>query len=178
MRCDAETLARVERGQDPATLRFFRFAAPTVSYGRLQKRSVLEPIIPPGWSAVQRPTGGGLVYHQDDLCLSLCWPRGQAPIPLRAREQYRWIHSVILEALGTGPRMASCRDEKTVQAAFDLRDCFTHPVGFDLMQGSQKIVGGALVVHRDAILYQGSILAPGQTDLEERLRRAFQRVFN
>src|SRR5438552_4121910 len=112
MRYDAELLKSVEEGSHPPTLRLFRFKERTVSFGRLQKLMDISPLVPSGWDVVQRPTGGGLVFHGDDLCLSLSWQDRQAPLPLRPQEQYRWIHSVVLDALTEIPwlPMAACCD--------------------------------------------------------------------
>jgi len=154
MRFDEAMLNGVGRRLAPPTLRFFYFDQPTVSYGRLQKIDAIQSLIPRGWSAVQRPTGGGLVFHEKDLCLSLCWPRELAsPLPYRARDQYRWIHGIILESMGARYRMAACGDPKAMATPFEVRDCFTNPVGYDLMNGNQKVVGGALLFQKEAILY-------------------------
>jgi lipoyl(octanoyl) transferase len=157
MRYDLALLRNVEQGTEPPTLRFFRFQEPTVTYGRLQKRKDIAPLAPAGWPVVQRPTGGGVVFHEEDQCLSLCWPRGQAPLPARPQDQYRWIHGAIREALGPELRMAACCDALPAEESFAIRACFKNPVGYDLMKGDQKIVGGALCCQKKAILYQGSI---------------------
>jgi len=174
MRQDIQTLAGVERGEIPPTVRFFRFAEPTVTFGRLQKPKDIAPLSPQGWELVQRPTGGGLVFHQNDLCLSLCWPRGQAPLPQRPQDQYRWIHGVILEAMGSGFRMAPCCDTQPAPTPFATRECFTSPVGYDVLSSDRKVVGGALSCHRQATLYQGAIHIPLTTDAEAQLRAAFE----
>ncbi len=177
MRYDAALLHSVEQGTEPPTLRFFRFKEPTVSYGRLQKREPLLPFVPAGWALVQRPTGGGLVFHESDLCLSLAWPRGQAPLPVKPQDQYRWIHSIILEALGTDVRMAACCDVEMPQEPFEVRQCFTQPVGYDILKEREKIVGGALCCRRGATLYQGSIRNISTPGLEEHLSQIFRHRF-
>src|SRR4051794_8387098 len=96
MAYDLATLRKVQEGQSP-TLRFFRFRQPTLSYGRHQSLETTKPLAPSGWDVVQRPTGGGIVLHGDDLCLSLCWRVGQRPLPLHLKDHYAWIHSVILQ---------------------------------------------------------------------------------
>jgi len=196
MRHDAETLTRVESGESPPTLRFFRFKEPTLSFGRLQKREDVVPLIPPGWAAIQRPTGGGIVLHNGDLCFSLCWKEGHTPLPKKHQEQYRWIHSVVLEALAgevtahmaippvRPRRMASLLNEQGHEAAcwdvavpkepFSIRTCFQNPVGYDLLRDRKKIVGGALRCTRRATLYQGSLQTPVSPALEGRLKMAFQ----
>src|SRR5438105_1859795 len=110
MRVDADLLNDVERGTCSPTFRLFSFKEPTVSYGRLQKLSDISPCVPAGWDVVQRPTGGGIVFHDGDLCVSLTWPDGRPPLPQRPQEQYRWIHAIILEVLSqeNDLRMAGC----------------------------------------------------------------------
>lgn len=176
MRADAETLSRVELGDAPPTLRFFRFKSPTLSFGRLQKRENVAPLIPPGWDCVQRPTGGGIVLHNNDLCFSLCWKDGQSPLPKKPQEQYRWIHAIVLDALKADVpvRMAACSDVSAPKEPFDVRTCFQNPVGFDLLKDDSKIVGGALRCTRRATLYQGSLQIAVSPALEERILTAFR----
>lgn len=176
MRYDADLLQGVEQGIVPPTLRFFRFKEPTVSFGRLQKREQIFPLAPAGWALVQRPTGGGLVFHEQDLCLSLTWPKGQAPLPSKPQDQYRWIHTVLMEALGSPDiRMAACCDVAPAKDPFPTRQCFTNPVGFDLLKESEKIVGGALCCRRQGTLYQGSLRLKVSQALEERLQTVFEK---
>jgi lipoate-protein ligase A len=177
MRHDIQTLASLERYEVPPTLRFFRFSEPTVSYGRLQKRAAIEPLVPKSWSLVQRPTGGGIVYHEIDLCLSLAWRHGQDPLPRKAQDQYRWIHAVILEALRPFMplRMAACCDVNPPESPFDTRECFKEPVGFDLLRENRKMVGGALSRRKNVTLYQGSIQFPLSLSQENALRNGFEK---
>ena len=178
MRVDMDLFHRVEAGVCPPTLRFFCFQEPTVSYGLLQKLADIAPLVPAGWDIVQRPTGGGIVYHNGDLCLSLAWPAGTSLVPRRPQEQYRWIHAVILEALlhEKGLRMAACGDVPPPKEPFGRRSCFKNPVGYDLMRDQEKIVGGALRRTRRATLYQGSIQLPFSKQRETRLSIAFEQA--
>jgi len=173
---DAETLISVENGEKPPTLRFFRFREPTMSYGRLQKHEDVEPLRPEGWAIVQRPTGGGVVFHREDLCFSLCWKPSDAPLPDRPQDQYRWIHSVVLGALKDDVRlhMAACCDVSKSDDPFAVRTCFQNPVGYDLLENSKKILGGALRCTRRATLYQGSLQMIDFPGLDVRLMSAFK----
>ncbi len=172
---DRATFQTVE-ASGTAVLRFFRFREPTVTYGRLQKEENIRPLTPKGWAAVQRPTGGGVVFHQNDLCLSLCWRKGQAPIPVQPREQYRWIHTVIRDALkAVFPlQMAACGDGRTLTAPFTVRECFKDPVGYDLLLGRQKKVGGALYHSRAGVLYQGTLQEIDSLESLALLQNAFE----
>jgi lipoate-protein ligase A len=176
MRRDADILRGVEEGALPPTLRFFRFKNPTVSFGRLQKPDNIATLAPNGWDIVQRPTGGGIVFHNQDLCLSLIWTRGQSPLPSKVQDVYRWIHAVIQRAFDESIRMASCADACKKVEPFAVRQCFTQPVGYDLLNGDRKIVGGALLCRRNSFLYQGSIQPIPAAGLEERLRDVFEQT--
>jgi lipoate-protein ligase A len=176
MRYDVDLLKAVEEGNVPPTVRFFRFKEPTVSFGRLQKLKDIAPLVPPGWASVQRPTGGGIVFHKIDLCLSLSWRRETVPLPSNLHDVYRWIHTVIREALGDHLRMASCADGCNKKAPFATRECFMNPVSYDLLNGKQKVVGGALHCRRNAFLYQGAIQNAPTRNFEESLRVAFERA--
>jgi lipoyl(octanoyl) transferase len=178
MDADRQTLSAVAEGRQPPTLRFFRWSEPTVSYGRLQPLETVRTLAPAGWPLVQRPTGGGIVFHDQDLCLSLAWPEGLAPLPRRPKEIYDWIHGVILQALQPllDLRMAACCDLPESQTPFARRECFREPVGSDLLLKNQKIVGGALLHQKNGWLYQGSIQPLGleMNRVEPALLSAFQ----
>jgi len=179
MAFDCETLRRVGDNQQQPTLRFFRFKEPTASYGRLQTLDYLSSKIPSGWPAVRRPTGGGMVLHDNDLCFSLVWRRGEPPVPSRFRDQYRWIHDIVLNALkplAPGTSMATCRDCAPAAEAFETRECFTAPVVFDLILNKTKILGGALRHERAASLYQGSVQGFPPDVVEPLLHTAFEQV--
>jgi lipoate-protein ligase A len=158
MAYDEQTLEQLQQGAAPA-VRFYQWLSPTISFGRLQKQEHIRDLIPQGWKAVQRPTGGGIVFHDQDLCVSLCWREGDAPLPTRLKEVYPWIHGIIREALApfSDLQMARCDDCQTAETPFQSRQCFTEPVVFDLLRKGKKVVGGALCRRGDAFLYQGSI---------------------
>lgn len=179
MAIDVETVTNVARGLQGPTLRFFRWAEPTVSHGRLQKAEGIAALVPPGWNAVQRPTGGGVVFHQDDLCLSLAWKLGDLAMPKAIKDVYPAIHRVIQKALRplVESSLATCKDCASAPSAFASRQCFAEPVAFDLLSKGEKLVGGALAHRGQALLYQGSIQGLTDSQLEPRLAEAFSNHF-
>ena len=176
MRIDRLAMQEVAAAGRPATLRFFRWAQPSASYGRLQKLDDIRPLIPHGWPVVQRPTGGGVVLHRNDLCMSLCWPDGQPPLPAGPSAQYEWIHRTIRDALAS-LILLEWSSAHEAQDDFETRECFSNPVQHDLVFSGQKIVGGALARRRGVTLYQGSIQSPGLDAAEAALSKAFERSF-
>jgi lipoate-protein ligase A len=168
---DRATLAAVGAGTQAPTLRFFRWKEPTATFGRLQDEVQFRTAIPPAMPIARRPTGGGLVLHDQDLCLSLCWPRGLNGVPADPQSQYAWIHRMLQEALGgiEALDMLACCDAPVSKEPFETRRCFANPVGSDLLKAGRKIVGGALARQKNATLYQGSIQELAAAGLEHKL---------
>jgi lipoate-protein ligase A len=133
------------------------------------------------WSPVQRvkrPTGGGAVLHQtSDLSVSLLWPRHHNIFPEKPRDCYEEIHRRLLTAYKkfiSSPAELELfvRCDAPTRPAADLplngggiSVCFEQPVCNDVMRGGKKIIGGALRLTREAILYQGNILLEGTVNL-------------
>lgn len=151
-------------------LRFFQWAQPTITYGY-----VLDPIQVETWAKdkgpcplVKRPSGGGAVHHQEtDLSLTLVWPRQTTTLSDNPRTCYLEIHEALQQALRPflseenkpislfkkeGPT-ATCQTNESPRFSV----CFQEPVCNDVMMGDKKIIGGALRITRNAVLYQGHI---------------------
>jgi lipoate-protein ligase A len=170
MAIDQKALDAMVRGlQRIPVVRFFRWEKPVITYGYLLDRAKVRE-----WSrqngnlpVVQRPTGGGAVVHQpSDLAISLLWPRKSGLFPDNPRECYAEIHATlragvrqylgdVLPSLYSRPDQACETTPAHGQNRFSV--CFDEPVCNDVMLGDRKIVGGALRVTRQAMLYQGAI---------------------
>ena len=177
MAYDVATLEKVVRGEAPPALRFFRWSRPTLSYGRLQLLNSIRHLTPKGWDTVQRPTGGGVVFHDQDYCFSLAWKDGEAPLPRKIKDVYPWIHRIVQEALAPWLtlQLATCQDCDTSFVPFQERQCFEAPVACDLLDGTKKVVGGALGRRRNGFLYQGTIHDPLGDDAVQALADAVER---
>lgn len=151
-------------------LRFFQWESPTVTYGYLMNETAVRT-----WAAqfkqallVQRPTGGGAVFHDDtDLSFSVLWQRGQSVLPEKPRDCYEEIHRRVQKALISSSRNfntslfvktnGACADNTGGSPPKNFSVCFEEPVCNDVMADGKKIVGGALRLTKQAILYQGTI---------------------
>ena len=77
-------------------LRLYQWDRPSVSFGRSQ----LYPAnIPEGYAGIRRPTGGGVVWHDDDLTYTIVLPPGHVLASLDMAGSYRFIHEAILSQL-------------------------------------------------------------------------------
>ena len=169
MAIDAAALEEMRTGiSDTPLLRFFQWSKPTITYGYL-----LDPEKVKQWSrsmdhslwtidCVKRPTGGGAVLHTpSDLSLSLLWPRASRMFSDTPRLCYEQIHTIIVDTLNKFLKKNMTLKQKDTAPSCATNErfsaCFQAPVCNDVMEGGKKIVGGALRITREAILYQGTI---------------------
>lgn len=152
-----EALATLRRG-DQGILRIYRWARPTLSFGRNQ--AVLgryDPDVfgPLGAEAVRRPTGGREVLHDRELTYAVILPLA-GPATLRA--VYRAVNRALLEALrslGVEGRMASRRGRTPSP---DAGACFREPAEGEVEVEGRKMVGSAQARVGRNLLQHGSLL--------------------
>lgn len=151
---------------DEQTLRFYNWAGdPAVTFGYAQfisevRREVQQEHFT--GELCRRPTGGGVVYHKDDLTFSLVFPSADKPA-----EIYKALHGSIRAALTLNGLAAHVFDKKLPAAAYapsqnhSASACFVNPVENDLLLNGQKMLGGAIRRFGTTVLYQGSLQVPG-----------------
>ena len=152
---------------EEVTLRFYNWtpgAAVTFGYAQFiseVRRALNEQSF--SGSYARRPTGGGVVFHTDDLTFSLVFTSPAKPI-----EIYKNLHTAILTQL-TQTGLAGRVFEKTLPAEayspsvnHQANACFIRPVENDLLTADgQKMLGGAIRRFGQTVLYQGSLQQPG-----------------
>ena len=111
----------------------------------------------------RRPTGGGVVYHTDDLTFSLIFSSENRPA-----EIYKQLHGSIHAALMFSGLPTQVFDQKLSADAYapsqhqQASACFVNPVENDLLAANgQKMLGGAIRRFGTRVLYQGSLQLPG-----------------
>lgn len=148
MACD-ELLLSLEH----PTLRAYRWNAEAVSVGVMA--SARESMAFSGsrpW--VRRWTGGGIVEHGCDLTLAFAAPAACISTMMNARDWYCWMHRAALRVLTVALPEARLATPADMDPG---AQCFQSPVDADVLIGNQKILGGALRIHRSGVLYQGSL---------------------
>ncbi len=151
MACD-EALAGITKAP---VLRTYRWAEPAVTFGYSQRLQNIQNLAC-GRPVMRRWTGGGTVFHGDELTLGLAIPASGAFTHLTSAQIYQAIHEAFL------PAVREILPEAKLVALEDCRCgpvCFESPVAYDIVAGSRKILGGALRRSRLGILYQGSLHA-------------------
>ena len=159
-----EVLVRARAGAH--TLRFYNWvtgSAVTFGYGQFVsevRRGIHEQNF--SGAICRRPTGGGVVYHGDDLTFSLVFPSEEKPA-----EIYKGLHGAIRAALTLSGLAAQVFAQKLPAAAYapsqhhSASACFVNPVENDLLLDGQKMLGGAIRRFGTTVLYQGSLQVPG-----------------
>lgn len=181
--------------------RHYTWRNPAFTFGYSQKIAAVRASLPAGetFDLCRRPTGGGLVDHQDDWTYAIVIPRGQALEDLRATQSYREVHECLAGALQrqgvpavtkSVPTMASPPSaptggkssprDPTIAAGFPEVGpgvCFERAELFDVVHSAtgEKIAGAAQKRNKRGLLFQGSLWRPalGQTLDEDQLLEDF-----
>jgi lipoate-protein ligase A len=176
MAVDDALLTLCGRGQCPPTLRLFGFRPACLSLGRFQPADQVPRA--PGVDLVRRPTGGGAVVHQGDVCYSIVLPLSHPLAAGGIRQSYQRLArglGAALEALGLSPLAPTAAASRRPQRS---GWCFEAAAPYELALAGRKLVGSAQARRGGALLQQGSIrLAPEPaeatlaTSLQEALGR-------
>lgn len=147
------------------TIRFYRWRSPALSFGYFGKFSDVA-IYAAEHDLVRRWTGGGIVFHGDDLTYSIVIPAKNPVFDESSIAIYEKIHSALCEALnkiGTQAVVVGGVDPggpfvgMRAAASASGYNCFANPVRADVMMSGRKIAGAAQRRTRRGLLQQGSI---------------------
>lgn len=155
-------------------LRIYRVPEPGVTVGYSAGPSLR------GAAPVVRPTGGGRVFHGNDLIYTVIARHDSFPTFRLVRTSYLTFHEIIQETLagfGIEASFVRCDNSEAKQNSRRLvKDCFSTPVPTDLVYEGKKIAGAAQRRKKGAFLHQGSVeLVAGVTF--DRLRSALLESF-
>ena len=152
-----------------AILRFYRWSAPSVSFGYFVRFAEASAIAD-NRAIVRRWTGGGIVPHGQDLTYSIMIGAKDDAFALPSKIIYQRVHSALgnaLREIGIVSALVEIETSKTSDA------CFANPVVSDVMESGRKIAGAAQRKTRSGLLQQGSIQ---RANLDERFRTVFAKL--
>jgi lipoate-protein ligase A len=161
------------------SIRFYRWRSPALSFGYFGKFSDVA-VYAAERDLVRRWTGGGIVFHGDDLTYSIVIPASDPVFDESSIAIYEKIHRALCGALvKTGQRAVVAVDPAGFSAATRAAvnasgyNCFANPVRADVMMDGRKIAGAAQRRNRRGLLQQGSIQGFAMnTDLAQRFAQA------
>jgi lipoyl(octanoyl) transferase len=154
------------------SIRFYQWQSPALSFGYFGKfADVTKYAI--DRDLVRRWTGGGIVFHGDDLTYSIVIPASDPVSGATSMSTYAAIHVALRDALIANGQPAELapiaalyerpqRRKGNFQIAPAVADrryshCFANPVEADVMVNGRKIAGAAQRRTRTGLLQQGSI---------------------
>ena len=139
-----------------AVLRFYSWDQPSASFGYFQRYVDVEALtgLRP---LIRRPTGGGVVLHDEaEWTYSLTFPPTHPVWQLKAEESYRCLHEWVRHAFEVcGVATELCPETRATGPG----QCFVGAEKCDLIFIGQKIAGAAQRRNRDGLLIQGSVQA-------------------
>src|SRR5216684_5307456 len=144
--------ALLEHASSPS-IRFYRWNHPALSFGYFGKfNDVAEHRHQR--DLVRRWTGGGIVFHGDDLTYSIVIPASAEFFAESAKRIYAAVHSALCHALKENGAAAALAPNNSSKIS-DV--CFANPVLADVIVNGRKVAGAAQRRTRRGLLQQGSI---------------------
>jgi lipoate-protein ligase A len=155
------------RSFDPATslplLRLYGWDPPALSLGRFQKAAEvldLEHCRADGVPVVRRVTGGGVIYHADEMTYSLVCSPAQIPPAASIKDSFRVLTSFLLSfyrSLGIDAAYALDTAPEGSRLGERTPFCFAGKESFDILANGRKIGGNAQRRLKGVIFQHGSI---------------------
>jgi len=179
------------RSFDPASsspiLRLYGWLRPSLSLGRFQKaREVLdlEKCLDGGVPVVRRVTGGGVIYHADELTYSIVCAPDHIPPATSIKDSFRVLTMFLLDFYrGFGLDAQYALDVVPPGAHLGERTdfCFAGRESYDILINGCKIGGNAQRRPKNVIFQHGSIplsnhVGTGLTYMRKRFSGCEQRI--
>ena len=149
MAIDRAVLVANSGGKVPPTVRFFTWKPPAISIGyfqSLEEEVDLEVCRKLGVDYVRRITGGGAVFHDEELTYSIVIPESHSQIPKNIIESYGRICGALMKGL----------KHLGIESKYA-------PIN-DIITGGKKISGNAQTRKAKTVLQHGTILMDVDVD--------------
>lgn len=161
MEYDLRLFREHEQGVVPPTLRIYSWRPKCITLGHSQKPEAeidLDKAAALGWDVIKRPTGGGIVFHNEaEVTYSLVMDKDDPRLPKGLVPSYKKISEAVvfaLNGLGVNASVKTTRDPRP--ATRDVL-CFSYPAEYEVVANGKKIVGSAQKRGRKTLLQQGSL---------------------
>jgi lipoyl(octanoyl) transferase len=173
MAVDEALLSCFDPQNSNPVLRLYGWNPPALSLGRYQDAAAtlkLDHAAADGVAVVRRMTGGGIIFHADELTYSIvCSPEqiGAAGV----KEGFRRLCAFLLgtyRRLGLQPAFATDQNPTCERLGERTAFCFAGKEEFDVIVNGRKIGGNAQRRLRAAVLQHGSI--PLENRVQDGLR--------
>jgi lipoate-protein ligase A len=187
METDLKLFHDFEKGLISSTLRIYSWKPKCISLGYAQKMERLidgEMVRKLGWDVVKRPTGGGIVFHNEaEVTYSLVTELNNPVLPGGMIPSYRRISEAIvcgLRRIGLQVEISNQAKGQRPKAEGKRFLCFSYPAEYEIvvegpstsldeardesLGARKKIVGSAQKRGKRTLLQQGSIFVKNTTN--------------
>lgn len=137
------------------TFRVYEWITSTLSLGYFQPypQENFFKNFPAETPIVRRMTGGGAIFHHQELTFSWVIPYSQT-FPKKIEASYERIHSFLIQSFAQLGYTLSLRGGHTEEQDFF---CYNRQNPYDLLWNHKKLIGCAQRRTKDAFLHHGSI---------------------
>lgn len=153
MHLDTMLLSQIEQ----PTLRFYQWEQFAITYGHF--------INPDEWlrslesDSARRPTGGGLIFHDEDFAFTLALPLSHPLVALPVLERYHSINRALLQAITAFmPHLDVTLHSEEFGRGSLSELCMAHPTKYDLLIKQKKVGGAAQRKTRSGFIHQCSLI--------------------
>lgn len=186
MRIDLKLFHDFEKGLIPSTLRIYSWRPKCISLGYSQEidklidREIAREL---GWDVVKRPTGGGIVFHNEaEVTYSLVTTIDDPLLPKGLVPSYKRISEAVMLGLSKIGIVAQIRNpeseirnkSKILNSESKTQLCFSYPAEYEIVVDGKKIVGSAQKRGRRALLQQGSIFVSNNHGDMSKILRCYE----
>lgn len=140
-----------------ASVRFYQWDHPALSFGYFGKYVDVADYANER-ELVRRWTGGGIVFHGEDLTYAIIIPSSDAAFSKSSQTIYAEVHQALHRALKAAGVLTTFAPAPAAKSeAPEAGACFANPVLADLMIDGEKVAGAAHRRNRRGLLHQGSV---------------------
>jgi lipoate-protein ligase A len=163
MAVDEALLHSFSSEQTLPVLRIYGWSPPALSLGRFQNAEAvldLERCRRDGVSIVRRISGGGTIYHADELTYSIFCAPGQIPSTTSVKDSFRVLTGFLIDfyrRLGLNASYAVETADDGDRLGERTAFCFAGKESFDILIDGRKIGGNAQRRRKNVIFQHGSI---------------------
>ncbi len=163
MAVDESLLACFDPAASSPVFRLYGWSPPAFSLGRFQDAGevlALEKCREAGIAVVRRVTGGGVIYHAEELTYSLVCAPGHVSPARTVKDSFRVLTAFLIrfyEKLGLNACYAVDHFPPGTRLGERTPLCFAGRETYDILVGGRKIGGNAQRRMKNAIFQHGSI---------------------
>lgn len=161
MRSDLRYFNDHENGSTSSILRIYSWRPKCISLGysqKIEEEIDLDRADSMGWDIVKRPTGGGMVFHNEaEITYSLITSIDNPILPKGLVPSCKKISEAVIRGLNQLGIHAQIQASKSKIEDPKPQLCFSYPAEYEVVVGGKKLVGSAQKRGRRTLLQQGSI---------------------